>query len=425
MVVNISLGKNIFGNAVVSKDNLIGIFGLNPNNHVSLNNCDIIHRLRNPIGTASISELVKDKKKIVIVTDDNTRSTPLYRILPLLLAEINRVRVKPDNILILIGLGTHRPMTNNEIMAKFGAEIVTNYQIRNHDWEDPDCMISLGMHNLGFEVVINKFVKDADFIISIGNVVPHATTGFSGGGKSVMPGVCGCKTIADTHWAALDYQTRDLLGSVSNKIRDGIVSVCKMLNVGLIVDVISSDEKVSDLFIGDIELAHNKAVNKCMENYGVSIPKLSDITIAEAFPMDIDLRQSIKALCAADCACKKGGVIILCAECIEGISPQFPEFIKYGFRDPESLYNMASSVMPRNKLLFYTLVAIGKIIQQQKMTILVSPNINKMDTENLGFSYSCNLQTAVDMAFNITGKYATISILRNASTILPLIDKKR
>lgn len=418
----IQLTKNIFGHLKVHRDNLIGVFGPHSAMGQGLSDVEIAERLAKPIDTLAIPNIAKGKKTALVVTDDNTRLTPLSRILPPVLNLLENAGLKPENIKILIGLGTHRPMTSDEIAVKFGKEISEKYQIFNHEWDNPDALISLGSCDLGFEIVINKMIQEADLVISVGNIVPHATAGFSGGGKTIMPGICGEKTIEDTHWSALGYDMSEILGNFDNKVRKAIVSVCRKAGLAMIINaILFNGDQIYDLVVGDVETAHKKGIEISKQVYGVSILEKADIVLAEAFPTDIDLRQAIKAICSADLICKDDGIIILPAECPEGIAPQFPDFVKYGFKNPDRMYEDVESGRFQQKLLAYTLVAIGRVISKRVKAILVSPNIPEGEAMNLGFLWAPDLQRAVDDAMAIAGCGASIAVLKQAGEILPII----
>ena len=132
--------KHIFGDLAISSQDLIGIFGPGKIEGEGLSDSEIHQRICKPLGTEPLSRLVKNKRKILIVTDDNTRNTPLKRILPVVLAELHAAGVHNENITILIGLGTHRPMTQSEILEKFGEKISGQYNIVNHAWDDPSSL---------------------------------------------------------------------------------------------------------------------------------------------------------------------------------------------------------------------------------------------------------------------------------------------
>jgi len=421
--MNINLTKHIFGDFDVPSSQLIGNFGPRSTEGTVVSDDDIKKIISNPIGTQPLRQIAKGHKKALLITDDISRETPLARLLPPALDEIEAAGINKDDIAILIGLGTHRPMTAKEISDKFGAEVARNYKIINHEWNAPNALISLGSCDLDFEVIINKLIQQYDFIMSFGSIVPHATTGFSGGGKTVMPGICGEKTIEDTHWTALNYSMSEILGNNNNFIRKAINHIARKANLQMIVNtILSKDSEIYGVVAGDLELAFEEGVKLCKEVYGVSIPQKADVVIAEAYPADVNLRQAIKAICAADLACNDGGVIILAAECPEGVAKQFPEFEMHGFKNPDLLYKQVEDAIFSQKLMAYTLVAIGRIISKRVKSILVSPNVLSKQSENMGFLWAPDMQQALEKAYSLTNNKASVISLKRASILLPILE---
>ena len=421
--MKIEFKKKHSGGFEIPDDNLIGVFWGNSSPNEIMTDQKISQRFKNPTGTRPIREMVRGKKKVLIVTDDNTRPTPLKRLIPFVLQELAAAGIEDEQITFLIGLGTHRPMSEQEIIEKFGPEILKKYRILNHAWHDDEQLESLGMLDSGLEVVINRLALESDFIISMGNIIPHATAGFSGGGKTIMPGICGETTIADTHWKALDFPMKDILGVLQNPVRSSVKEVCRKVGVDCIVDTVMAGESMIDLVVGDLEPAHESGASKSREIYGVKIGEKADVVVADAYPSDIDLRQAIKAICSADIIVRDGGVIVLAAECPEGVSPQFPEFEQYGFSSPEWLHREVEEGRFVNKLLAYTLVAIGRIISGRVRCILTSPNIDRDRSESMGFIYAHNLSEGVRLAFEISGTGARAAVVKQAGELLPIIDE--
>jgi nickel-dependent lactate racemase len=419
----IRLTKHIFGDLKVPAGRLLGVFGPQPWPAPGLDRAEIASRFQQPSGTPPLRELARGAGRVLIVTDDNTRPTPLPVILPPLLEELQAAGVPRKGVTFLVGLGTHRPMTSEEIQDKFGPEIASRYAIINHAWDDPAALVSLGPCDLGFEVVINRLVQETDLLLAVGNIVPHATAGFSGGGKAIMPGVCGEQTLEETHWQALQFAMRDILGVFDNPVRRAVVSVSRTAGLKAIVNtVLFQGRRPAEVVVGDVEAAHQRGAEVSRQVYGVAVPEQADVVIAEAYPMDIDLRQAIKAICAADLVCRDGGVVILPAECPEGAAPQFPEFSRYGFRDPEGLYAAVEEGRFPQKLMAYTLVAIGRIISQRLKAILVSPNLGPDQAKQLGFLWAPDLSRALDLALSLTGPGASVAVLKMAGELLPFLE---
>ncbi len=157
--------------------------------------------LDNPISTSRLRDLVKPDEKVVIIVDDFTRPTPAADILPPILERVHEAGVPRDGVIILIATGTHRPMTDEELITKLGAEIPRGYRVINHDYRVGP-FVHLGHTENGTPVEVNDQVVKADFKIAVGNVVPHTSAGWGGGSKIILPGVCSDKTTEMMHLRA-------------------------------------------------------------------------------------------------------------------------------------------------------------------------------------------------------------------------------
>ena len=425
-MTRVSLTTDLFGDFEIGDGRLMGVYGPSLHQGAGLDDEALRERIRNPIGSPPLREISKGAGRVLIVTDDNTRHTPLHRVVPIILDELAEAGISDSAIRILIGLGTHRAMTDEEIRRKFGDELTSRFQITNHEWKNPARLTSLGKSELGFEVLMNREILESGLLISVGSIIPHATAGFSGGAKSVMPGICGESTIEATHWAALDYEMSEILGNFDNKVREAFIRIARRAGLRFIVNTIMMDEeRIYDAVAGDVEAAHEAGCGRCLELYGVPVAAKAEVVIAEAYPSDIDLRQAIKAVCAADVVCRDGGVIILAADCREGVSPQFPNFQRYGFRDPDALYQKVEAGEFREKLLAYTLVAVGRIISRRVKGILVSPHIGREEAERMGFSWAGSIGAAVERALEMRGPHSKVIVLRQAGQIMPVISSMK
>ncbi|KPK42875.1 MAG: hypothetical protein AMJ78_00880 [Omnitrophica WOR_2 bacterium SM23_29] len=375
------------------------------------------------MGCPPLKDCVKGKKEILIVTDDNTRQTPLKKILPYVIDELIGAGIKDRAIKVLIASGTHRPMTKSELREKFGRAILSRFKIYRHNWRNKKELKRINSTIYGKKICVNRLAKESDFIIGIGSILPHATTGFSGGGKIILPGICGEETTEDLHWKALEFKMVDILGTYNNPMRKMIDSVANKVGLKFIVNVIvDSSNKIVDVVAGEPTKAHREGVEVSKRIFGRRISQPADIVVADAKPMDIDLRQAVKAVCASDLVVKKGGVIVLNARCREGVSPQFPEFKKYGFNDPEGLKRKIEEGKIKGKLMAYTLIAIGRIMRCKAKVILVSNGISCEVAQKLGFLWAGSLKEAMKKARGLTGKEAKVIFLKRACEVLPLIN---
>ena len=154
--------------------------------------------LEHPIGTPKLSEMAIGKKKIVIISSDHTRPVPSKIIMPLLLEEVRKGNPDAD-ITILISTGLHRETTKEELIGKFGEDIVKNEKIVIHDCDDKENLVDLGKLPSGGELIINKLAYEADLLVAEGFIEPHFFAGFSGGRKSILPGIASRVTVCYNH----------------------------------------------------------------------------------------------------------------------------------------------------------------------------------------------------------------------------------
>lgn len=421
--MKVKFERELFGSVEIDEGDLLGI--LEPKIAEEKGSLKLMTEkaLENPIGSAPLNELISGKKRILIITDDITRPTPLREILEVLLAEISKSAksgIVDEDVTFLISLGTHRRMTADEIKRKFGEEISARYRIVNHAWDKPDILVDLGATSTGIEILVNREVKNADFIVAVGNIVPHATTGFSGGGKIIVPGIAGEKTTEETHWAALNYEMEDILGVNDNPIRKDINDIALKAGLGFIVNtVLDVDENPAGVVAGHPIEAHNKGVEISRRIYGAETTEKADVVICDAFPTDINLRQAIKGVASADIVVKRGGAIVLAAECPEGIALQFPQFLEIGFNDPEGVKSKVEAGEIGGRIMAYTLVAIGRVMKKAKV-ILVAKGITKEEAQRMGFIYEPDPESAYKRAKEIAGGKKTL-FMRKSGELLPIV----
>ena len=277
--------------------------------------------LANPIGTPRLSELAKGKNRIVLVTSDHTRAVPRKLTLPILLREIRSGNPDAD-ITILIATGLHRPTTEAEQRRMFGDNIVDNEKIAINDAFKDDDFGFVRTLPSGAELWVNKLALDCDLLVTEGFIEPHFFAGFSGGRKSILPGICNAATVNENHSykaIASPYSTTGVLEH--NPIHEDMVCAAREVNVQFILNVaLNGEKKVIAAFAGDLEQAHETGGKFVRER--AQCPSVTgDIVITSngGYPLDQNLYQSPKAVATAEACCVEGGVIIMCASCFDGM----------------------------------------------------------------------------------------------------------
>ena len=276
--------------------------------------------MAHPVGTPCLRDMAVGKRKVVIIASDHTRPVPSKIIMPQMLAEIRAGN--PDaEITILIATGCHRGTTRDELVGKFGPEIVANERIYIHDCTDESMLVSLGKLPSGGELWINRLAAEADLLCAEGFIEPHFFAGFSGGRKSVLPGVAARKTVLANHCAAFIDSPHARTGLIDgNPIHTDMLYAARAARLDFIVNVVINAEKqVVYAVAGDCDLAHRAGVAFLQARCRV-LTALADIAITSngGYPLDQNVYQSVKGMTAAEAAVRPGGVIIMLASASDG-----------------------------------------------------------------------------------------------------------
>ncbi|MBR2634097.1 MAG: nickel-dependent lactate racemase [Clostridia bacterium] len=277
--------------------------------------------LRSPIDASPLSELARGKKRIVLIASDHTRPVPSRVLIPPMLREIRKGNPEAD-VTILIATGCHRGTTREELIQKFGKEIVEREKIVVHDCDDGENLVSIGTLPSGGDCVINRLAAEADLLVAEGFIEPHFFAGFSGGRKSVLPGICGRNTVLGNHCSEFIAHPAASTGVLENNpIHRDMLWAAKKAKLAFIVNVVLNSEKeILFAVAGDVEAAHQKGCEFLLRYCKVLSP-LGDIVISTngGFPLDQNVYQAVKGMTAAEGAVKEGGVIIMLALCADGV----------------------------------------------------------------------------------------------------------
>jgi len=288
---------------------------------------EVKRALDNPIGMEPLSKIVPnlENKKTVILSEDQTRPSPVGSIAVPLMNELNRLGISDEDIQVIIARGTHRHPTEDEIRDKLGEEVLKRVKVSVHDADDQDNLVLVGTTSRGTPCWANRLVAEAGLKIGIGTCNPHYFAGYGGGPKMVLPGISGRETVKKNHV---------LLGEPNSTqgIRDGnpvwedMLEAARIVGLDMKIDtVLNSQTEVYQVFAGDVEAEQEEAVEALLGIYGVTVPKMADITITSGYPLEIDLIQSGKAILLADAVTRPGGTIMLISACSDGAGPMMYE----------------------------------------------------------------------------------------------------
>jgi len=281
-----------------------------------------------PIRSEPLSHLVYGKRRIVIVHTDITRATPNDRLIPWLLAYLERAGVKREHITLLNGLGTHRPNTHAELEQMLTPEVVANYRCINHEPENDGAHVQFGVTKTGAPALINRHLAEADVRIITGFIEPHFFAGFSGGPKGIMPGVAALRTVMSNHGAKNIGDRRSTFGvTEGNPIWEEMRDIAQRVGPSFLLNVaLNEQRKITGVFAGDLIAAHKVGIEFVRAGAMQRVEQPFDIVITtnSGYPLDMNLYQAVKGMRAADLIVKDGGTVIIAAECSEGAPADSP-----------------------------------------------------------------------------------------------------
>ena len=391
---------------------------IEPNENPGVTNCkaEIERALSQPIGTQQLNEIAKAGDKVAIVVDDATRSTPSYMMIIPLLDELNKAGVKDEDVTVIFGCGSHRPVTPEEKEKLVGKEALERVKTINHDYMAED-QVFLGETSHGTKVNVNKVFAEADVKVLAGDINLHYYAGYGGGRKGVLPAVSSAETIQQNH--ALLVHPKAAIGVLEdNPVHEDMMEAAKFAKVDFILNIVTnSRNELVKAFAGDLEQAFLEGTKLVDEMYKVSIEQRANIVVVSSggHPHDINLYQASKAIYNALEAVKRRGVIVLAAECPEGHGNEaFAEWMEK-FTD---LKRLEKEIKKRFVLGGHKAYYLNKALQ--KVTIIlvsVMPDCYTVNTFKMRTASAMN--DALREAFEVTGKNAKVYVIPHGSDTLP------
>lgn len=372
----------------------------------TLSETDLVKEaLNNPIGTPSLSVLSQGKKHIVIISSDHTRPVPSHITMPLLLEEI-RKNNKDVRITILIATGMHRPTTHEELVNKYGEKIVNEEEIVIHNAYKDEDMTFKGILPSGGELWLNKLVDEADLLISEGFIEPHFFAGFSGGRKSVLPGIASKKTVLWNHNAKFIASKNSRAGNLNdNPIHKDMLFAAKAAHLSFILNVVINGKKeIIKAFAGDLEEAHAHGCALVKEIAQVK-PIYSDIVLTTngGYPLDQNIYQTVKGMTAGEACVNEGGVIIICSSCADGTGGDF--FYRLLADEPtaKAAYQKLNDVDPSKTEFDQWEAQILARILTKANVIIVSDKCDPKIITSMHIMHATTIYEALQKAYQLVG----------------------
>ena len=288
----------------------------------------VVAALDHPLAAVALRGQITASTRIVIVHTDITRATPNDRLIPWILAYLESAGATRENITLLNGLGTHRPNTQAELETMLTREVVANYRCLNHEPENDEAFVQLGVTRSGVPALINKHLVEADVRIITGFIEPHFFAGFSGGPKGIMPGVAALRTVMSNHGATNIGDPRSTFGiTEGNPIWEEMRDIALRVGASFLVNLALNERReITGIFAGDLIAAHKVGIEFVRAGAMQKVRHAFDLVVTtnSGYPLDMNLYQAVKGMRAADLIVRDGGTVIIAAECCEGVPANSP-----------------------------------------------------------------------------------------------------
>jgi len=377
--------------------------------------------LENPIGSPRLSELVKDKSRVLVITSDHTRPVPSKVTLPVLLSEIRLGNPSAD-IHILVATGVHRSTTVAELRDKFGDEIALRETILVHDAFDDSKLSSKGTLPSGCKLSVDSEVDWADIVVSEGFIEPHFFAGFSGGRKSILPGIASAKSVMSNHCYRLIDDPRARTGVLEgNPIHADMCAAAKLAGLAFILNVIiDADKRVVRAFAGDPFKAHEAGCAFSLEKCRVPhTPGDIVITTNGGYPLDQNVYQAVKSMTAAEGCVREGGVIICMAASADGSGGEgFHRWFADVGGNPQAVLDRAAPIAAEDTLPDQWQAQILARVMLKARVIMVTEPIARDTVEGMGMHWCADLDAALSLAYTLTAGREIVAIPDGVSVIV-------
>ena len=379
----------------------------------------VLDALEHPVGSPRLRELARDKQKIVIVTSDHTRAVPSKITLPLLLKEIRSGNPQAD-ITILIATGLHRPTTEEEQRRMFGDDIVGHEKIAINNAFDPEQFVELCTLPSGAVFQVNKLAAQCDLLVTEGFVEPHFFAGFSGGRKSILPGVCSERTVNENHSYKAVSHPRSNSGMLKdNPIHADMLCAAKAVNVQFIFNVaLDGEKKIVAAWAGDLEKAHEAGV-AFIRQWSQCPVVTGDIVVTSngGYPLDQNLYQSPKAMATAEACAGEDGVIIMCCSCCDGMGgAHFGEILQRG--TPDEIDRYLSEIPPQKTIPEQWCAQVCVRVLRRHQVILVTTFLDHDEVRRANMIPASTPDEALEIAYRLKGEHASVVVIPDGVSVL-------
>lgn len=377
--------------------------------------------MEHPIGTPTLRQLAQGKQTCTIIVSDHTRPVPSRHILPFMLQQLREGNPEIE-VTLLVATGFHRPSTEQELRSKLGDEIYEGERIVNHDCRDPQSNVDIGVLPSGARLVVDRLAVETDLLVAEGFIEPHFFAGFSGGRKSVLPGVCDQVTVLGNHCAEFIASPNARTGILDgNPLHTDMLEACRMAKLAYIVNVIiDDDKKVAAAFAGDPIAAHRRGCDMLLDYCRVAPKQKGDIVISSngGYPLDQNIYQSVKGLTAAEAAAAEGAVLLMVSNCGDGSGG---ESFYRALRDcvsPQALTEeILATPQAETKPDQWEFQILARVLCKHRVIFITDP-AQRQTIEEMKMEWAPSVDEALAMARQAKGEHAHVVVIPNGISVM-------
>ncbi len=373
-----------------------------------------------PIGSLPLRDVAAGRRDAVVVINDITRPAPSREMLTAILEELGPAGIPETAVTVVIATGNHRPNTPEEIARMIGDDLARRLRVINHACEDDGALTGVSAPGVDIPIRVNSHVAKASLKILTGLIAPHQAAGFSGGRKSLTPGVAALETIAKQHSFPIRPYDPAMGWMKGNPFHEVAITVARTVGIDFIVNVVKNCRgEVVHAVAGHVEAAHEAGVAVCEESWVTTFPRTYDLVIVTpgGFPRDIDLHQAQKAMSTAELVAADSGVIVLIAECSDGIG-KFAAWLK-GAKSPQDVierFKREGFTREHSSKAFMCARALAR-----HPVVVSCSGISQQDMEAMFFQYAPSPQEAVNRGVELAGGNPSVLVLPYAVDCVPKI----
>ena len=374
---------------------------------------EVLRSLENPV-----TPFMKKGSKALLIVTDYTRATPLSRILPPLIRKLKGEGFREFTVLVANGL--HAPASQKQLEELLGGEVFEEAEVINHDASKLDELTYLGETSWGTPLWVNRRLFEADLRIGCGTVEPHFFAGYSGGGKIILPGVSGVETIYRNHSYGMINHPGSRLGVLDkNIIYKDICEAASMSELDAVVNVVLSFEGgVSKCFSGEPIKTHRSAVEFLERFVKVRVERKADIVVVSGggYPADRNLYQAVKGMAVGEPLVKDNGVIVLLAECRDGVAHEHFYQLASKFKDPAALLKYIKEHEPIRDQ--WEVQIMAKILMKSRI-VVYAKGVTAQELENMMLIPASSPEEALEIAFSLTSRDAELLAVPEGTHVIP------